>query len=274
MFIDSAVCIGQLIEFVQSDLLGALRHWEYRPTPTLIDILVFNPPYVPSESDELGLECSWAPRISAAWAGGVAGREVIDRLLPQLPKRMAPGGIIYMVLEALNRPSEVAETLAKMGFEGHMIRETKVEHKEAPEHLFIWRFVNSSLQTPEPELAENQQSENRPTLADLNLPPAPAVDAVASGEEDDSTDTANRVLLLHNIPQVAGLRDVRQLLGWTPDATKALNVVYRIDETTVAAEYQDRNAALAASQLLQGAELRVGKPVSVAKLHVELRTPQ
>lgn len=75
---------GAAIEFVRGDLLTAFRFFEYRREPSLIDVLIFNPPYVPSEPDEIGLGCKWAPKLSAAWAGGIAGREVIDRLLPQL----------------------------------------------------------------------------------------------------------------------------------------------------------------------------------------------
>lgn len=75
---------GEAIEFVRGDLLTAFRFFEYRREPSLFDVLIFNPPYVPSEPDEIGLGCKWAPKLSAAWAGGIAGREVIDRLLPQL----------------------------------------------------------------------------------------------------------------------------------------------------------------------------------------------
>ncbi len=44
-----------------------------------VDILLFNPPYVPTESDEV---CGNG--IEASWAGGVDGREVIDRFIPLL----------------------------------------------------------------------------------------------------------------------------------------------------------------------------------------------
>jgi methylase of polypeptide subunit release factors len=42
------------VEFVRGDLLSAFRCFEYRREPSLIDVLVFNPPYVPSEPDEIG----------------------------------------------------------------------------------------------------------------------------------------------------------------------------------------------------------------------------
>lgn len=47
---------------------------------------VFNPPYVPTPTGEIP-SSQWkydedGCSISAAWAGGIRGREVVDRLLP------------------------------------------------------------------------------------------------------------------------------------------------------------------------------------------------
>jgi methylase of polypeptide subunit release factors len=47
-----------------------------------IDVLVFNPPYVATPSSELG-----GNSIEASWAGGKAGREVIDKFVPKLEVR-------------------------------------------------------------------------------------------------------------------------------------------------------------------------------------------
>eukprot|EP00966_Prymnesium_polylepis_P083579 1935916-Prymnesium_polylepis.1 len=59
------------IEVGLMDLLSALR-------PGTIDVLVFNPPYVPTSTEELR-EAEGTRDISAAWAGGVRGREVCER---------------------------------------------------------------------------------------------------------------------------------------------------------------------------------------------------
>ena len=63
-----------LLEPICTDLTGGLR------LSGRVDVLVFNPPYVPTPSEEVGLG-----GIAASWAGGIDGRQVTDRLLPLVP---------------------------------------------------------------------------------------------------------------------------------------------------------------------------------------------
>lgn len=65
-----------------------------QPLPQL-----FNPPYVPTPAEEVSRN-----GIARAWAGGDRGRVVIDRLLPQLPALLAPGGSCLMVTVQENDP--------------------------------------------------------------------------------------------------------------------------------------------------------------------------
>ena len=58
---------GARVDVVRGDLCGALRSYS-------VDALVFNPPYVPTEDEEVG-----GNGIEASWAGGLRGRRVLDR---------------------------------------------------------------------------------------------------------------------------------------------------------------------------------------------------
>ena len=50
--------------------------------------------------------------LTAAWAGGIDGRQVIDRFLPSLPLLLSrPSGTAYIVLVEENKPKELAMIL-------------------------------------------------------------------------------------------------------------------------------------------------------------------
>eukprot|EP00510_Aplanochytrium_minuta_P000985 CAMPEP_0184015456 /NCGR_PEP_ID=MMETSP0954-20121128/6316_1 /TAXON_ID=627963 /ORGANISM="Aplanochytrium sp, Strain PBS07" /LENGTH=222 /DNA_ID=CAMNT_0026296233 /DNA_START=3 /DNA_END=671 /DNA_ORIENTATION=+ len=76
-----------------------------------IDILLFNPPYVVTPSEEIGTS-----NIAASWAGGVNGREVLDRLIPKLPGIMSNTGTFYVVAIEENNPDNICQMLLEVGF--------------------------------------------------------------------------------------------------------------------------------------------------------------
>ncbi|KAL7553268.1 hypothetical protein ACHAWF_016523 [Thalassiosira exigua] len=72
-----------------------------------VDVLIFNPPYVPTPDDEVGSD-----GIEASWAGGKDGRVVLDRALPQIARLLKrPEGVGYVVVVDDNRPEEVCRIL-------------------------------------------------------------------------------------------------------------------------------------------------------------------
>lgn len=72
-----------------------------------VDVLVFNPPYVPTPNEEV---CGSG--IEASWAGGEDGRVVIDQFLPLLPMLLSEHGKCYMVLVQDNKPAQIARILS------------------------------------------------------------------------------------------------------------------------------------------------------------------
>ncbi|WVR03406.1 hypothetical protein IAU60_000397 [Kwoniella sp. DSM 27419] len=85
-----------------------------------IDVMLFNPPYVPTEEEELA--ATQAQRgIGGAWAGGEDGMAITNVLLAQLPQLLAPGGRLYLVAVAQNKPAAIIQQMASLGLLGEEI---------------------------------------------------------------------------------------------------------------------------------------------------------
>jgi release factor glutamine methyltransferase len=87
------------LEAIECDLASALLpRWEHG-----VDVLIFNPPYVPTPNDEVG-----GNGIEASWAGGLNGRVVIDRAIPQIAKLLSkPRGVGFMITVDDNLPEDL-----------------------------------------------------------------------------------------------------------------------------------------------------------------------
>lgn len=73
------------------------------------DMFIFNPPYVPTESEEVDRHGFGG--LEAAWAGGLHGREVLDRLLPMLARCMRQKSVLLILAVEENRPHEIVQYL-------------------------------------------------------------------------------------------------------------------------------------------------------------------
>lgn len=108
--------VGFFTAAVRADLTSSLLDGQ-------VDVLVFNPPYVPTESlpaavfaeDEDGMPLSPQQSferdsrlLELTYAGGVDGMEVTGRLLEVLPRVLSARGLAFVLLCAQNRPREVA----------------------------------------------------------------------------------------------------------------------------------------------------------------------
>lgn len=99
--------------FVQTDLFSALND------RTAFDLVLFNAPYLPSEDHE---DTSW---IKQAWAGGLNGRQVVDRFINQVSLHLKPEGRVLLMQSTL---TGVKETLKKFGSQ-HILARVKAEKK-------------------------------------------------------------------------------------------------------------------------------------------------
>lgn len=112
------------VEAINMDLVSCLRDKS-------IDLLVFNPPYVPTESKEVN-----EPGIARSWAGGLDGREVVDRLFADIPRILTDKGLFYLVVLAENKPDEIEMRMEELGYKMARVKERKIRG----EHLLIMRF--------------------------------------------------------------------------------------------------------------------------------------
>lgn len=105
-------------ECIQGDLASAVRKHS-------IDVLIFNPPYVPSEALP-DIPCSTLPAqthverhnamLALATDGGELGMETTNRLLDQLPDVLSKSrGVAYVLLCAQNKPEQVMSRLRGWG---------------------------------------------------------------------------------------------------------------------------------------------------------------
>ncbi|KAM4601866.1 methyltransferase N6AMT1 [Polymixia lowei] len=105
----TASCNNVSLQPVIADLVGCLL-------PRLfgkVDILLFNPPYVVTPSEEVG-----SNGIEAAWAGGRRGREVTDRFIPVVTQLLSNKGLFYLITIAENNPDEIISLLGESGLKG------------------------------------------------------------------------------------------------------------------------------------------------------------
>ena len=114
---------GYFLGAVQGDLTGAVR-------PGTVDVLVFNPPYVPTDEvpSLLGKEVEEGQGsgggkmtfeedsrlLALAYAGGRDGMEITERVIAALPGVLSARGVAYLLLCAGNKPEEVKARIRGM----------------------------------------------------------------------------------------------------------------------------------------------------------------
>ena len=98
-----------VVDCVRGDLLSSFRNSKF-------DIILFNPPYVLTGDEEVGQK-----DITAAWAGGMDGRSVIDRILPVIHQYLAVNGIFYLITVKENNLEDIKEKMSKTGFKSDLV---------------------------------------------------------------------------------------------------------------------------------------------------------
>lgn len=103
------------VEVIRGDLLNCIKG--------KFDIILFNPPYLPtSEEEKTG---GW---INAALDGGYDGRRIIFRFLEQASNNLSDKGFILILLSSLTGIEEVKSKMESLGYH--------VEDKKQERYMF------------------------------------------------------------------------------------------------------------------------------------------
>ncbi|XP_022927839.1 hemK methyltransferase family member 2-like [Cucurbita moschata] len=125
---------GVHAELVSTDIAYGLE----KRLASSVDVLIVNPPYVPTPEEEVGLE-----GIASAWAGGENGRSVIDRMLPVADALLSDKGWLYMVFLEANNPSQICLQMREKGYASRIV----VQRSTEEESLHVIKFwKNADLQ--------------------------------------------------------------------------------------------------------------------------------
>ncbi|CCH44275.1 hypothetical protein BN7_3836 [Wickerhamomyces ciferrii] len=118
------------LDSIQSDLTTSIRNNQ-------IDIMIFNPPYVPAEEvpeiPQTEDDYKW---LDLALLGGPEGMDVTERLLNNFDSILSENGIAYILFCARNKPKEVTEKLKTKGWNSELV----INRKAGWEDLSVYRF--------------------------------------------------------------------------------------------------------------------------------------
>lgn len=137
---------------INGDLTTAIKDAE-------VDVLVFNPPYVPAELPDLDLHTKYNTNdtlssseafdrdshlLALSYAGGVDGMEVTERLLNELPRVLSQRGVAYVLFCAQNKPEDIKSRIRQWpgGWEAETVGSSG--KKAGWEKLCIVRIMRKS----------------------------------------------------------------------------------------------------------------------------------
>lgn len=96
-----------------------------------IDVIIFNPPYVPTDDlpEQLYEYC---------FAGGPTGRSALDKLLPKISNLLSQDGCFYLVALKSNDIQEIFRMSKSHNLDGKIL----IDRKCGCEHLYILQFYH------------------------------------------------------------------------------------------------------------------------------------
>lgn len=114
------------VDVLQMNLLDCIQ------IKNTFDIILFNPPYVVTEYEEVLDD----RLVFKTWAGGKNGRQVMEQVFSMIPEILSDAGLFYLVVIKENDPEYILSTFQKLNMSGEIVHERKVRG----EHLYVLRF--------------------------------------------------------------------------------------------------------------------------------------
>lgn len=128
-------CEKSYLDVLQSDLATNIRSNE-------VDVLVFNPPYVPAETvPDIPAEDENPDKwLDLALMGGPEGMDITYKVLDSLDTILSPTGVAYILFCARNRPEDMVRTMS-----GNWDIKLVEQRKAGWEILSVYRFKAKSV---------------------------------------------------------------------------------------------------------------------------------
>ncbi len=140
----AAGLLGRAAEVVATDInphavacarargLAAVRTDLFAGLSGPFDLILFNPPYLPTLPEERIDD--W---LEYALDGGPTGRATVERFVADVGRVLAPFGRILLLVSSLTDPGAVREVFARHGFVSFIVDEERVEG----ETLYVLRAM-------------------------------------------------------------------------------------------------------------------------------------
>lgn len=110
------------VEVIRTDLFRGIKS---KIPETLFDLILFNPPYLPTSGEEK--VPGW---LNYAFDGGISGRETMDRFLDEVKDFLKPGGEILVLISSITGLDAVKEKMISLGFAVDVVARKKVSFEE------------------------------------------------------------------------------------------------------------------------------------------------
>lgn len=110
------------VEVIRTDLFRGIKS---KKPETLFDLILFNPPYLPTSEEEK--VPGW---LNYAFDGGISGRETLDRFLDEVGNYLKPNGKILVLISSITGLEAIMDKMRRLGFTADVVERKKISFEE------------------------------------------------------------------------------------------------------------------------------------------------